>query len=100
MARLGGALRSEIERLPDLSLENIDAVSKMGTDDEGCKNLRKICSEPGLSQNNMEHNGQNAPENAAKTALLAHDSRSVQTLNQRVTGSIPVSPIRLLTIAR
>jgi hypothetical protein len=42
----------------------------------------------------MEHNGQDTPENAAKTALLVHDSGSAQTLNQPVAGSNPASPIK------
>ena len=83
-----------INKLPDFSLGAIDPISRTGTDDGPCKNLRQICLQPGQSiENTLVHNGQDSLNNTGKTALSANDSGSKFTENQLSQGSNPCGPI-------
>ena len=87
-----GQMAAAIDHLPDLSLENLDIVSKTGTDDATPKNLRSVCLQPGPQKNTMIHNGLVAQDNEQNNGFSGPESGPTSTHDPLVVGSNPTGP--------
>jgi len=87
-----GQEAAAIERLPDMSLENIQAVAKTGTDDVTEKILSKSCFQDTPGRPNMANDGLIKPTAVEITHLCAKNEDVVQSHNPLVQGSNPCGP--------
>jgi integrase len=94
-------LRRVVEQLPDVWPKQSQTLKATGTDgkpiDADSNFLSKSCFPQTKYDSNMEACGKLTPDTVEKTQLSENNKGIVKTLNQRVTGSNPVSPISFLT---